>query len=157
MRMSRRSIAAFGFGSASMLAAARVFRPALAADEVTPGDAVGAFRRAMMASDGAAFDALCAAQMSYGHSGGKIQTKEEFIADATSGKAKWKALEFANARNTVAGPNAISRFTLTGETESEHKVTAVNIDVLMVWQKQGNTWKLLARQGFKVDVKEMDT
>ena len=54
-----------------------------------------------MASDGAAFDALCAAQMSYGHSGGKIQTKEEFIADATSGKAKWKALEFANARNTV--------------------------------------------------------
>jgi branched-chain amino acid transport system substrate-binding protein len=32
-------------------------------------------------------DALCAAQMSYGHSGGKIQTKEEFIADATSGKA----------------------------------------------------------------------
>ena len=114
MRMSRRSIAAFGFGSATMLAVARVFRPALAADEVTPGDTVTAFRRAMMASDGAAFDALCAAQMSYG-------------------------------------------FTLTGETESEHKVTAVNIGVLMVWQKQGHTWKLLARQGFKVDVKKMGT
>src|ERR1700738_3048696 len=72
--------------------------------------------RAMMASDGAAFDALCAAQMSYGHSGGKIQTKEEFIADATSGKAKWKALEFDNARNTVAGPNTISRFTLSRDS-----------------------------------------
>jgi hypothetical protein len=155
--MSRRAIAAFGFGSATMLTAAQVFRPALAADEETPGDAVAAFRRAMMATDAAEFDVLCAAQMSYGPSGGKIQTKEEFIADATSGKAKWKALEFADARNTVAGPNAISRFTLTGETESEHKVTAVNIGVLMVWQKQGHTWKLLARQGFKVDVKQMDT
>ena len=71
--------------------------------------------KAMMAGDHAAFDALCAAQLSYGHSTGKIQTKEEFIADATSGKAKWKALEFANVRNTVAGPNAISRFTLNGE------------------------------------------
>jgi hypothetical protein len=157
MRMSRRSIATFGFGGATMLAAARVFRPALAVDEVTPGDAVGAFRRAMMASDGAAFGALCAAQMSYGHSGGKIQTKEEFITDATSGKSKWKTLEFANARNTVAGFSAISRFTLTGEIESEDKVTAVNIGVLMVWQKQEHTWKLLARQGFKVDMNQMDT
>jgi hypothetical protein len=48
MRMSRRAFAAFGFGSATMLAAAQVFRPALGADEVTPGDAVGAFRRAMI-------------------------------------------------------------------------------------------------------------
>ena len=95
MRMSRRAIAAFGFGSATMLAAAQVFRPALADDERTPTEAVEAFRKAMIASDHAAFDALCAAQLSYGHSTGKIQTKEEFIADATSGKAKWKALEFA--------------------------------------------------------------
>jgi hypothetical protein len=151
MRMSRRSIAAFGFGSATMLAAARVFRPALAADEVTPGDAVGAFRRAMMASDGAAFDALCAAQLSYGHSGGKIQTKEEFIAEATSGQAKWKALEFANVRNTTAGPNAISRFTLNGELDTDGKITPVGIGVLMVWQKQGEALKLLARQGFKTE------
>ena len=54
-------------------------------------------------------------------------------------------------RNTIAGPNAISRFTLTGELESEGKVTHIAIGVLMVWQKQGNAWKLLARQGFKTE------
>jgi hypothetical protein len=151
MRMSRRSIAAFGFGSATMLAAARVFRPALAADEVTPGDTVAAFRRAMMASDGDALDALCAVQLSYGHSSGKIQTKEEFIAEAISGKTKWKTLEFANVRNTVAGPNAISRFTLNGDVESANKVTPVSVGVLMVWQKQTNAWKLLARQAYKME------
>jgi Domain of unknown function (DUF4440) len=88
------------------------------ADEVTPGDTVQAFRRAMMAIDGDALDALCAVQLSYGHSSGKIQTKEEFIAEAISGKSKWKTLEFANVRNTVAGPNVISRFTLNGDVES---------------------------------------
>jgi hypothetical protein len=151
MRMSRRSIAVSGAGGAAMLAAAGVLRPALAADEQSPVEAVEAFRKAMIAGDHAAFDALCAAQLSYGHSTGKIQTKEEFIADATSGGAKWKTLEFVNVRNTVAGPNAISRFTLTGELESDGKVTAIGIGTLMVWQKQGDAWKLLARQGFKTD------
>jgi Domain of unknown function (DUF4440) len=151
MRMSRRSITVSGLGGAAMLAAAGVFRPALADDERTPTEAVEAFRKAMIASDHAAFDALCAAQLSYGHSTGKIQTKEEFIADATSGGAKWKALQFVNVRNTVAGPNAISRFTLTGELESDGKVTSIGIGTLMVWQKQGNAWKLLARQGFKTE------
>jgi len=151
MRMSRRSITVSGLGGGAMLAAAGVFRPALSDDEQTPTEAVEAFRKAMIASDHAAFDALCAAQLSYGHSTGKIQTKEEFIADATSGGAKWKALEFVNVRNTVAGPNAISRFTLTGELESDGKVTSIGIGTLMVWQKQGNAWKLLARQGFKTE------
>ena len=150
MRMSRRSIAASGLGAA-MLAAHRIIPPAQAADEQMPAETVEAFRKAMTAGDHAAFDALCAAQLSYGHSTGKIQTKEEFIADATSGKAKWKVLEFVNVRNTVAGPNAISRFTLTGELESDGKVIPIGIGVLMVWQKQGNAWKLLARQGFKTE------
>jgi Domain of unknown function (DUF4440) len=151
MRMSRRLIAGSGLGGAAMLAAAGVFRPVLAADEQTPVEAVEAFRKAMIAGDHAAFDELCAAQLSYGHSTGKIQTKEEFIADATSGNAKWKALEFVNVRNTIAGPNAISRFTLSGELESDSKVTTIGIGTLMVWQKQGNSWKLLARQGFKTE------
>ena len=151
MTMSRRSIAASGLGGAAMLAAHRVILPAQAADEQMPAETVEAFRQAMIAGDHAAFDALCAAQLSYGHSTGKIQTKEEFIADATSGKAKWKALEFDNVRNTVAGPNAISRFTLNGELESDGKVAPIGIGVLMVWQKQGNAWKLLARQGFKTE------
>ena len=151
MRMSRRSIGASGLGGAAMLAAHRVILPAQAADEPMPAETVEAFRQAMIAGDHGAFDALCAAQLSYGHSTGKIQTKEEFIADATSGKAKWKALEFANMRNTVAGPNAISRFTLNGELESDGKVAPIGIGVLMVWQKQGNAWKLLARQGFKTE------
>ena len=148
MNTSRRSVARLTIGGATMLAAFTNLKPALA--EETPGDVVEAFRKAMIAGDHAAFDKLCASQMSYGHSAGKIQTKAEFITDATSARSKWKTLQFANVRNTVAGPNAISRFTLNGETESEGKLTPVQIGVLMVWQMQANQWKLLARQAFKI-------
>jgi hypothetical protein len=51
----------------------------------------------------------------------------------------------------VAGPNAISRFTLNGDVESANKVTPVSVGVLMVWQKQANAWKLLARQAYKME------
>ena len=151
MRISRRSIAASGLGGAVTLAAPRVILPGYAADDPSPTDAVEAFRMAMLARYHAGLDTLCAAQLSYGHANGTIQTKEEFITAATSGKLIWKTLEFANARSTVAGPNAISRFTLTGELESDGKVTSIGIGTLMVWQKQGNAWKLLARQGFKTE------
>ena len=149
MRISRRSIAASGLGGAVTLATPRVILPGYAADDPSPTDAVEAFRKAMLARDHAALDMLCAFQLSYGHANGTIQTKEEFITAATSGKLIWKTLEFANARSTVAGPNAISRFTLNGDADIDSKVRSASIGVMMVWQKQGDDWRLLARQGFK--------
>jgi ketosteroid isomerase-like protein len=119
-------------------------------DEAEVGQAVESFRKAMLAGDRASFEKLCALQMSYGHSGGKVQTKDEFIAGATSEKSHWKTLEFVDVKNAVAGDNAISRFVLKGENESEGKVNAVNIGVLMVWQRQEGAWKLLARQAFRL-------
>ena len=89
--------------------------------------------------------------MSYGHANGTIQTKDEFITAATIGNLKWKTLEYANARSTVVGPNAISRFTLNGDADIDGKARSASIGVLMVWQKRGDAWKLLARQGFKPD------
>jgi hypothetical protein len=149
MKISRRSIAASGLGGAATLAAPRVILPGYAANDPSPADAVEAFRKAMLARDHAALDALCAFQLSYGHANGAIQTKEEFITAATSGQLIWKTLEFTNARSTVVGPNAISRFTLNGDVEIDGKVRSTSIGVMTVWQKQGDDWRLLARQGFK--------
>jgi ketosteroid isomerase-like protein len=151
MSMSRRRLATAVAVTGAMLAAALPSDSvAEAGDEAAVMRAVEGFRKAMLANDRTQFEALCAPQMSYGHSAGKIQTKAEFIADASSGKSTWKSLDFSDVKNSVAGGNAISRFMLTGETESEGKTTAVKIGVLMVWQKQEDAWKLLARQAFRV-------
>jgi hypothetical protein len=145
MSMSRRGLAA-----TAAFAAFAGINAARAGDDASVATAVEAFRKAMQANDRAQLDALSAAQLSYGHSDGKVQSKDVFVADATSGKATWKTLEFSGVTNSVAGDAAVSRFTLTGDLVSEEKTVAVKINVLMVWQKQDGAWKLLARQGFKV-------
>lgn len=152
MNMSRRSLAAAAAvtGGAMLAFVYPTDTVAQAADQAVVAQAVEAFRAAMKTRDRAQFEALCAPEMSYGHSAGKLQTKAEFINEATRGKSTWKSLDLSDVKNSVVGNNAISRFILTGETESEENLTPVKIGVLMVWQKQENAWKLLARQAFRI-------
>jgi Domain of unknown function (DUF4440) len=152
MKPTRRHMSLMGAGVLAMAASGTisVARAAESADEAGLEKSVEAFRKAMLANDKSQFEMLCADQLSYGHSSGKLQDKAEFIADATSGKSHWKSLTFSKQTHKVAGDDGIARFILTGETESEGKLNPVNIGVLMVWQKQNNQWKLLARQAYKI-------
>jgi hypothetical protein len=150
MGLSRRSLAATAAAVVAFAGSVPRHAAAQASDESTVANAVEAFRQAMQANDRARLESLCAPQLSYGHSDGHVQTRDVFVADASSGKSRWKTLEFSGVRNSVAASAAISRFTLIGDLETEDKVAPVKIDVLMVWQKQDGAWKLLARQGFKV-------
>ena len=114
-------------------------------------NAVEAFRTAMLRADAKAFDALCATDLSYGHSAGVIEDKTVFIKNSTSGNSTWTDLNFNDRKITISGNNAIARFMLTGQTLSkDNKSTDIKIGVLMVWQRQATGWKLLARQAFRV-------
>ena len=112
--------------------------------------AIEAFRKAMLTKDRRQFDALCSDQMSYGHSGGRVETKTEFIDDATGARSVWKSITFSEQTYHIVGYNAIVRHVLTGETESEGKTNKVKVGVLMVWRKEADRWRLLARQAYRI-------
>jgi hypothetical protein len=137
---------------ATSAVAAMILRvlPAIAAskDEAAVADAVEAFRKAMVANDHKALTTLTADGLSYGHSGGKIQNKAEFIDGAM--KSTWKSITQSNQTIEIAGTNAIVRFTFTGQNESQGKINDVKLGILMVWVRQSSDWQLLARQGYKV-------
>ena len=80
------------------------------ADEDAVAKSVEAFRKAQMAAEAKAFDALCAAELSYSHSDGRVEDKATFIANATSGKSKFLLLEYQDPQIRVVGPAAIVRF-----------------------------------------------
>src|SRR6266699_3948979 len=86
--------------------------PALAEapDEAAVAKSVEAFRKAQIAADAKAFDTLCAAELSYSHSDGRVEDKATFIANATSGKSKFLSLEYQDPQIRVVGPAAIVRF-----------------------------------------------
>jgi ketosteroid isomerase-like protein len=149
MNISRRDLAlpALAIGLLGAL-------PALAGstDEDAVGKSVEAFRAAQIAADAKALDALCAAELSYSHSDGRVEDKAAFIANATNGKSKFLSLEYQDPTIRVVGPVAIVRFHWVGESQSaaDGKKTATNLHILMNWQKQGTDWKLLSRASTKL-------
>jgi ketosteroid isomerase-like protein len=125
---------------------------AASADEDAVAKSVEAFRAAQIAADAKAFDALCAAELSYSHSDGRVEDKATFIANATSGKSKFLSLAYEDPKIRVVGTAAIVRFHWVAESESvaDGKKSATNLHILMNWQKQGADWKLLSRASTKL-------
>ena len=151
MQVSRRDLAVAGalaFGASSLLQ--RTAAHAEAADEATVSQAVEELRKALLDKDKAHLERLTAEQLSYGHSDGRVQNKTEFIDGVMTRKALVKSLTFPDLKVGLAGNAAVARHIYASESETDGKPTSVRIGVLAVWQKQDGSWKLLARQGYKL-------
>jgi Domain of unknown function (DUF4440) len=113
---------------------------------------VEAFRAAQVAANAEALASLCAAELSYSHSDGRVEDKATFIANATSGKSKFLSLEYKDPSIRIVGPAAIVRFHWLGEQEAvaDGKKSSTNLHILMNRQKQGSDWKLLSRGSTKL-------
>jgi hypothetical protein len=127
--------------------------PAFAgADEDAVAKNLEAFRAAQAAANAEILATLCAAELSYSHSDGRVEDKAAFIAGATNGKSKWLSLKYEDPQIRVVGPAAIVRFHWLGESEAvaDGKKSSTNLHILMNWQKQGADWKLLSRASTKL-------
>jgi ketosteroid isomerase-like protein len=154
MNIDRRQLAlsALALGLLSVVPLSLVPAMAGSADEEAVAEKLEAFRAAQVAADAKAFDALCAAELSYSHSDGHVEDKPTFIANATNGKSKFLSLAYEAPSIRVVGPAAIVRFHWLGEQEAvaDGKKSSTNLHILMNWQKQGADWKLLSRASTKL-------
>jgi len=118
-------------------------------DAAAVTQAIKTLYNAIRDKDAAAFEPLVTQDLSYGHSSGRIENKAEFIANVLKPNTRWKSIYGAKQNNFFSGDTAISRHIMAGENERDGKPGTSNMDVMMVWQKQGGAWKLLARQAYK--------
>ncbi|MDF2379835.1 nuclear transport factor 2 family protein [Nostoc ellipsosporum NOK] len=116
-------------------------------------DAVAAaaekLRVAMIGADSAVLSSLADEQLSYGHSGGAVENKKEFVAKIISGRSDFVTIDISNQTVSVAGNTAIIRHHLEAATNDSGKPGTVKLNVLQVWYKAKGKWKLLARQAVK--------
>jgi ketosteroid isomerase-like protein len=127
--------------------------PAFAgADEDAVTKNVEAFRAAQFAADAKTLEGLCAPELSYSHSDGRVEDKATFVTNATDGKSKFISLAYQDLSVRVVGSSAIVRFHWVGESQSvpDGKKSSTNLHILMNWQKQGADWKLLSRGSTKL-------
>jgi len=154
MNISRRhlteALPALGLAAIGLLSARAA--QAVSADEEAVAKRLDAFRAAQFAHDAKALGALTADDLSYSHSDAHIEDKATFIKNATSDKTKFLSLEYKDPWIRVVGDAAIVRFHWISESETipEGTKSSANLHVLMVWQKQGGEWKLLARASTKL-------
>ena len=151
MDVSRRGLAVAG--------ACAVVAPGLLLSAVTGADAsdeaavtenVEILRKGLLEGDRTKLEQVTAGQISYGHSDGRVETKEQFIHAVMTRKQVVKSLAFPELKVAVVGDAAIARHIYLAESELEGKQTTTRIGALQVWQKQNGSWKLLARQGFRL-------
>ena len=110
--------------------------------------AVEAWRKAIVAADRSALDKLTAAELSYGHSSGRLENKAEFIEALVSGKSSFSAIELEGQTINVVDRIAIVRHVFNGTRRKEgDKVKLFN---LTIWLQQQDQWKLVARQAAKL-------
>ena len=110
--------------------------------------AVEAWRKAMIAADKSGLDKVTAAELSYGHSSGRLESKAEFIEAIVSGKSGFSAIELAGQTVNVVDKIAIVRHTFNATRRKQGD--QVKLYNLTIWMQQQDQWKMLARQAAKL-------
>lgn len=149
MNLSRRDVvvaSALAFGGLLLDGSAK----ANGADEDSVAQSVEMLRKGIFEADRSKLEQVASAQISYGHSDGRVQNKEEFIHGVMTRKQTVKSLDFPELKIAVVGNAAIARHIYLAQSERDGKATTTRIGALQVWQKQDGGWKLLARQGFRL-------
>ena len=104
---------------------------------------------AMISGDRAALNESVSDSLSYGHSGGHVEGKEEFVEKLASGKSDFVSINISEQSIRVYGATAIVRHNLDAQTNDGGKPATVKLKILLVFSKEHGDWKLLARQAVK--------
>ncbi|MDF2930869.1 MAG: nuclear transport factor 2 family protein [Chryseobacterium sp.] len=122
-------------------------------DAVT--DVAEKLRLAMMSGDKSSLESLILPELTYGHSGGHIDDATEFVDKLVSKKSDFVTIDITNQNVNIVGNTAIVRHHFYATTADFGKAPGdVTLDILLVWVKVKNDWKLLARQAVKSEKKK---
>ena len=118
--------------------------------ELKVAEAVETLNKGIIDPEQSLLQGIISESLSYGHSGGKVQNKAEFIDDLFNGDFNFSSITPMDQTISVSGKNAIVRQIFVAKATNKGVPTDIRIGNLMVWRKEGGSWKLLARQAFKL-------
>jgi len=112
--------------------------------------AVEKLREAMINGDREALENIATDSLSYGHSGGKVETKTDFVENIANGKSDFVTIVLSEQTISISHKIAVVRHRLDATTNDGGKPAVVKLKILLVWVKEKGEWKLLARQAVKL-------
>lgn len=100
--------------------------------------------RAMVDGDLDTLDRLCADELSYAHSSGVRDTKDEYLAKVRSGYYVYRRIDHPVERVEVVGGTAIVAGRMTSDLEVGGTPKTIDNLALAVWVRDDGDWRLLA-------------
>ena len=126
-----------------------LFLQAQTKKELAVKDAVNHLVAAMISGDRAALENVASEHLSYGHSGGHVEGKAEFVEKIASGKSDFVTIDITDQTIDIVGKTAIVRHMFNATTNDGGKPGTVKLKVLLIFKKESGSWKMLARQAVK--------
>lgn len=106
-------------------------------------------RQTMVKPDQGTLESIAADKLSYGHSSGIIEDRDQFGKALIDGSSVFTDITLKDQNIALAGNTAIVRHRMLAKTMNNGVGGDVDLNVLTIWQKQDGNWKLLARQAAK--------
>ena len=103
-------------------------------------------RKTMIDVDPAILNELFADKLTYGHSDGRVQTKDEVVASLVEKRSVFHTIEISQQTLSLSGNVGIVRNRFVADAVSNGKPSKPDLAVLQLWQWQDGRWRLLARQ-----------
>lgn len=116
------------------------------ADEKAVLAAEKQYADAMVKGDAATLGKLLAEDLSYTHSNALMETKSDVLKAITSGKTKYKSIDFKSDKVRQYGDTVITNHEMVF-TQPDR---ATKVYVTMVWVKQNGSWQLVQRQATRL-------
>lgn len=119
-------------------------------DEMKVAQLIKEFNDAIIQTDTSSLKNIIHSKLSYAHSSGLIQDKNAFLLGIMAGPNFFKSFDLRDQTVTIVGKNAIVRHIAMAQAINKVSPVEIKYGNLMVWQKYRGSWKLIARQGFKL-------
>ncbi len=101
--------------------------------------------------DSSTLEELFARDLTYGHSGGKTQSRPEAINGIIHNKSTYTDTSLKTYNIMLNGDVAIVRYTMKEtETNNEGKAAPLRLSIMLVWINEKGKWKLFGRQAVKL-------
>ena len=126
--------------------------PAQNKDEITVLNSARSLNNAVfIKKDSALLEKMFSSKLSYGHSGGKIENRQEALAGILGNQSSYADVSLGPTSLTIEDKTAVTRYVLTAtETTKEGKTNPLKLHILLVWVKEKSGWKLLSRQAVRL-------
>ena len=101
--------------------------------------------------DSATLEKLLAKTVTYGHSHGNLQTREEMIKGVSKNQSNYTDTAVSAIKIFIQDKTAIVRYLFkANENKKDGTVTNLDFSMMLVWIKEKGQWKLMGRQAVSI-------